>query len=232
MRTLFKKAFTLIELLVVIAIIAILAALLFPVFAQAKATAKRAGCLSNLHQVGLGNGMYMADADDSFPVAVDSAEKLFFNWAPETDAYNRTVELLQGAPILQSVLQPYIRSADVWHCPTDQGGNITYVDVDGRSTNNSYSPSVFKQVGTSYGYRAELGFGGFSGAPQCALNNGQDRGPAGTGLFADLSPNWHVSTAFSMDMPRLTLLYVDGHSKFVPIGGSQGYFASWMCELE
>jgi prepilin-type N-terminal cleavage/methylation domain-containing protein len=52
-----RRAFTLIELLVVIAIIAILAAILFPVFAQAKESAKKVGCLSNLKQLSLGNLM-------------------------------------------------------------------------------------------------------------------------------------------------------------------------------
>lgn len=62
-----KKAFTLIELLVVIAIIAILAAILFPVFAQAKTAAKKATGISNQKQIGLGFTMYMADNDDYYP---------------------------------------------------------------------------------------------------------------------------------------------------------------------
>jgi prepilin-type N-terminal cleavage/methylation domain-containing protein/prepilin-type processing-associated H-X9-DG protein len=61
------KGFTLIELLVVIAIIAILAAILFPVFAQAKTAAKRTACLSNVKQIALGTHMYAGDSDDCLP---------------------------------------------------------------------------------------------------------------------------------------------------------------------
>jgi prepilin-type N-terminal cleavage/methylation domain-containing protein len=64
-----KKAFTLIELLVVIAIIAILAAILFPVFAQAKTAAKKTQSLSNVKQIGTGIQMYLADNDDTYPMS-------------------------------------------------------------------------------------------------------------------------------------------------------------------
>src|SRR5450432_2755109 len=67
-----KKGFTLIELLVVIAIIAILAAILFPVFAQAKAAAKKASCLSNLRQLGTATLMYLNDYD--YPQSVYSLD--------------------------------------------------------------------------------------------------------------------------------------------------------------
>ncbi len=65
-----RRAFTLIELLVVIAIIAILAAILFPVFAQAKEAAKKTVCLSNLKELGLAFQLYGGDADDTFPTPI------------------------------------------------------------------------------------------------------------------------------------------------------------------
>src|SRR5947199_8907686 len=64
-----KRAFTLIELLVVIAIIAILAAILFPVFSQAKEAAKKTQCLSNTKQIGIGLYLYLNDSDDMLPMA-------------------------------------------------------------------------------------------------------------------------------------------------------------------
>jgi prepilin-type N-terminal cleavage/methylation domain-containing protein/prepilin-type processing-associated H-X9-DG protein len=71
-----RKAFTLIELLVVIAIIAILAAILFPVFAQAKEAAKKTVCLSNVKQIGTGLVMYLGDYDDTVP------RQAYWDWNP------------------------------------------------------------------------------------------------------------------------------------------------------
>lgn len=75
-----KRAFTLIELLVVIAIIAILAAILFPVFAQAKVAAKKTQSLSQVKQMGTSSQIYLADYDDNFPLGIV--------WSPVYGSYN------------------------------------------------------------------------------------------------------------------------------------------------
>ena len=68
-----RSGFTLIELLVVIAIIAILAAILFPVFARARESARRTSCISNLKQLALGTMMYAQDYDETYPMSYQDA---------------------------------------------------------------------------------------------------------------------------------------------------------------
>jgi prepilin-type N-terminal cleavage/methylation domain-containing protein len=91
-----KSGFTLIELLVVIAIIAILAAILFPVFAQAKAAAKKTACLSSAKQVGMASMLYAADADDLFPAVYDGG----------------TGSNCGGDPVCS--MYPYTKNLDMW----------------------------------------------------------------------------------------------------------------------
>lgn len=93
-----KKAFTLIELLVVIAIIAILAAILFPVFGRARENARRSSCSSNLKQIALGLAQYTQDYDEKLPstyMIINSAEY----WYPD-------------------LIQPYVKSYQLFDCPS------------------------------------------------------------------------------------------------------------------
>ncbi len=99
-----RKAFTLIELLVVIAIIAILAAILFPVFSQAREKARQAQCLSNQRSVGMALNQYVQDYDEAYPFITSCA-------APHTPC--RTT---QTTP--QGVVHPYVRNAQIWSCPS------------------------------------------------------------------------------------------------------------------
>jgi prepilin-type N-terminal cleavage/methylation domain-containing protein/prepilin-type processing-associated H-X9-DG protein len=83
-----RRGFTLIELLVVIAIIAILAAILFPVFAQAREKARAASCLSNARQISLAFSMYAQDFDEVYPPAVDAVSGAW--WEGEVGPYIKT----------------------------------------------------------------------------------------------------------------------------------------------
>ena len=82
-----RRGFTLIELLVVIAIIAILAAILFPVFAQAREAARKTSCLSNLKQVGIAFGMYNTDYDECFPWAASNLGSPTTTWYDLVEPY-------------------------------------------------------------------------------------------------------------------------------------------------
>ncbi|MCU0317071.1 MAG: prepilin-type N-terminal cleavage/methylation domain-containing protein [Fimbriimonadaceae bacterium] len=155
-----KKAFTLIELLVVIAIIAILAAILFPVFAQAKAAAKQTACLSNLKQIGTGIQIYLADNDD-----------VFMPWT-KTAGQSSAFELQHMFP---GIVSPYIKNgidpvtgniSGIWKCP--ETGSVL--------------PGIFN----TYAYNV-YGIGGFSGACLQDTNAAgcQTRTTATWGVFAN-----------------------------------------------
>ncbi len=104
-----SSGFTLIELLVVIAIIAILAAILFPVFARARENARRSSCSSNLRQISLGIIQYTQDYDEKFPRYADPTGQN--GWALLTQPYLKSVQLFQcpsdsGTPTLDASGQP------------------------------------------------------------------------------------------------------------------------------
>lgn len=104
-----RKAFTLIELLVVIAIIAILAAILFPVFAQAKESAKRTQCLSNTKQMGIATMMYAEDNDGM----------LFWNPWPGKQNPDWNLPIAQPEEGWYDLLDPYVKSEQLWTCPSN-----------------------------------------------------------------------------------------------------------------
>lgn len=106
-----KRGFTLIELLVVIAIIAILAAILFPVFAQARESARTTSCLSNMKQIGLAIKMYSVDYDEKYPTIRQYID-------PNVGCCN-------GSYNWKNEVQPYIKNKQVFACPSNRSVTFT-----------------------------------------------------------------------------------------------------------
>jgi prepilin-type N-terminal cleavage/methylation domain-containing protein len=110
------RGFTLIELLVVIAIIAILAAILFPVFAKAREAARMTSCGSNARQLSTGVMMYTQDFDETFPMVT--------NYAAPTGAVDR---------VWMSTVQPYVKNTGIFLCPSAENAAFA-PDWNGRGT--------------------------------------------------------------------------------------------------
>jgi prepilin-type N-terminal cleavage/methylation domain-containing protein/prepilin-type processing-associated H-X9-DG protein len=147
MRTHKKEnwAFTLIELLVVIAIIAILAAILFPVFAKARERAKQSTCLNNLKQFGVAFQTYYQDYDEHFPMQGGTQA-----WGDRAG--------------WSEMIYPQIKSFDVYRCPSDPKSNVSYtmnaacsvpqnsaVTYAARTLSNVKSPAMFIQLAEAAG---------------------------------------------------------------------------------
>ena len=143
-----KRAFTLIELLVVIAIIAILAAILFPVFAQAKEAAKKTVCLAQNKQIGTATALYLGDNDDAFPQLswyeqVNGTYVEYYWWYSLTYTSPATLDKKGG------VLQPYLKNVAIQNCPSLGSDVIEYqsavAGVASTSAATSYAPNAAVQ---------------------------------------------------------------------------------------
>jgi prepilin-type N-terminal cleavage/methylation domain-containing protein len=129
-----RRGFTLIELLVVIAIIAILAAILFPVFASAKESAKRIVCLSNARQIGLAVMMYNGDSDDTMPI--------FYAYNSDPTIYSPAVH--HGTEVL---LLPYSKDKMIFKSPLDNGSPYLQYDTGSMARGAS---TYWAAYGSSY----------------------------------------------------------------------------------
>ena len=181
-----RHAFTLIELLVVIAIIAILAAILFPVFAQAKEAAKKSACLSNVKQLGLGLTLYLNDNDDTYPGADQ--------WVPASTNSDPTDPRM---PYDLQIL-PYVKNVDIFFCPSDN-----------RTRPSSTAQRVFwdvsyraKSLPRSYQYVASI----FTAA------GGSVNGDENTGLSSFTWPTTSSPTgrnASAIDQTSSTIAFIE-----------------------
>ena len=215
-----------IELLVVIAIIALLAAILFPVFARAKAAAKKTQCLSNLKQIGSALMLYMADSDDLFPWAIDPIDRVHSDiWSSFPDFQAQ----IPYMPYLHEAVMPYVKSKEIFHCPSDAGTNV----LDDRPfISFRTSPSMFQTYGTSYFFRTEIAFKVYS----------QDRFqfPANVNVLFDAAGHWHGDGGAMNDNEdgfffglklrgfRYNTLYGDMHAKSLTFDQIQ---QAWQTEL-
>ena len=167
-----NRAFTLIELLVVIAIIAILASILFPVFARARENARRASCQSNLKQIALGFMQYTQDYDEKMPL-----------WFADNDGSGASPPVAGtiGAATTDTgwaeMLQPYLKSTQIFQCPSEPSGPVA-------STSNSYGY-------TDYMYNNNLYTAGPTGG---GISQSAFVSPSNTVLNADATSNWAFST--------------------------------------
>jgi len=155
-----RRGFTLIELLVVIAIIAILAAILFPVFAQAREKARQTGCLSNFNQIGKATIMYKGDYDETmFP----------FMYGPGDGGFSYNWQIDFTWPQMQA---PYVKNWMVYRCPSDAKAREDVLLAD-MGANNA-SPTRFKEY--CYGLTSDAGMNYMYLAPMMDPVTAQSKG--------------------------------------------------------
>ena len=206
-----KRGFTLIELLVVIAIIALLAAVLFPVFLSVRAKGRQTACTSNLHQLGLAITLYAQDSDDLFPYGADPTDLQTDAW--QTAEGGKFWPEAHEMPRLQDALHPYVQAADVWRCPSDTGFN----HADFSSGDLDAHPSEYEQYGISYSYRTELAlrhksFSTLTGYEKRAPYT--EHGVSEINLLCDQVGTWHGGGTNE----RFNVLMIDGHVVSLPYG--------------
>jgi prepilin-type N-terminal cleavage/methylation domain-containing protein/prepilin-type processing-associated H-X9-DG protein len=205
-----KKAFTLIELLVVIAIIAILSAILFPVFARARENARRASCLSNLKQLALGFMQYTQDYDEKYPIySSGSTARLPYGWA--------------------DMIQPYVKSEQILHCPSDTSTYANPSPITRGYTSYAYNLSFgFDNVtssakGMSIATLSQSSLtvllvdeGGDGGA---SINDGAAHWSAGAGSFSTASTRSPGKAIFlgkvTQHLNGTNYAFADGHVKWL-----------------
>ncbi|HLI47184.1 MAG TPA: prepilin-type N-terminal cleavage/methylation domain-containing protein [Chthonomonas sp.] len=214
-----KCGFTLIELLVVIAIIALLAALIFPVFARAREAARSIVWLSNLKQLGTAISLYLEDYDETYPMnrQADALHDLGGCTSPSPSSPPN--DPLEGSSVnWKREILPYVKSFDVFRCPSngDAWSTNGYASVPGDETNLLYPKSQW--IAISYAYNGSFFH---EGVPPCWYGEPRTRpryeteiGDA-SGLVLLLESRWS---------------FPDLGSWFIPLrgpdGGAQGPFQS------
>jgi len=178
MKNLSTKAFTLIELLVVIAIIAILAAILFPVFAQAKLAAKKTASLSNVKQIALGEIIYQTDSDDAFVLYVGGNLN-----DPNFDVLQSSGNFWPG------LVAPYVKSTNLFVDPAV--GDVDRIWTGGPNTNWA-NQGWYPGYGYNYQFLSPF-YGDNTGIYSLSRNESASIKPAETVLFVNSQMWWSLS---------------------------------------
>jgi prepilin-type N-terminal cleavage/methylation domain-containing protein/prepilin-type processing-associated H-X9-DG protein len=199
-----SRGFTLIEILVVIAIIAILAAILFPVFARARENARRASCLSNIKNLGLAVMMYTQDYDERMP-RTTTCGSATLETGKTTGSSCGDGQYLH---LWQHVIYPYVKNPQAY---LDASASVTW---DGSYTGHM-----------AFGYNLGLSGTALAGIPRPSetILIG-DSFYDGVSTSSTYSPNSYLLTPYSGDLPNASLpdarhldtfnmVYVDGHAK-------------------
>jgi prepilin-type N-terminal cleavage/methylation domain-containing protein/prepilin-type processing-associated H-X9-DG protein len=229
-----RYGFTLIELLVVIAIIAILAAILFPVFAQARDKARMTTCLSNMKQIGLAVQVYAQDYDETLASSANpSANPLFasYSWG-----------------LWVKWLEPYVKNYPVFACPSGPrtGGNVTWGPANDRFINNlGYNEFLWRRhpaapdaasLAVLANYPAGVaGIAVVADSSYGAIfndwsnsDNGNKQCPGDPSNFGlgrikyAVNPPWDANQCAVRHAAGTNVVYADGHAKMVPLGRIQG----------
>jgi len=213
-----RKGFTLIELLVVIAIIAILAAILFPVFARAREKARQTSCLSNLKQVGTALLMYAQDNDERLPAS--------YQWV---DPPNNWPLRKWAATIV-----PYIKNNQIFVCPSDSNpGTDSGVDSVGPI---SYGANPNLMPGVRGAFNAPIGdiarpaecmlvFDAWAANRYCAQPNYVVGG--GAACYARPTGLRNDGVDISRHNGGFNACLADGHAKWFRGGGKEDYDAAY-----
>ncbi len=189
----YRLAFTLLELLVAMGITGILAALLFPVLAIARENARRAACLSNLHQIGSAIAIYVSDYDDRLPFALDPYTRSIMDDV-YPDPYLTTARTM---PVLPQILNPYVRSRAVYRCPSEH-----------HFADSGIVENLSDTYGCSYEYAR---YPPLLGWTETSFENS-----SAALLMSDYSPGWHGGSDF-LDA-RCNEMFADYHVKDVDFG--------------
>ena len=225
-QSLNKKGFTLIELLVVIAIIAILAAILFPVFARARENARRTSCLSNLKQVGLGVMQYVQDYDEMYPRTLQVNLQ-------EWDVPGLSDATTGGrAWYWYKMIYPYTKSVQVYFCPSSSAGTSPQTGHYGANQNvmtyygTTTPPINMATVAAPASVYMIMDYSAYLAAPGRVVTNpsaqwylpgsGKHNGQSAASLAMT---SWRVS---DYDKGRhfdsVNMLFADGHAKWLNSG--------------